>query len=310
MGKTLSNIVTDDLTVNVNHAAGGDWTVGALLRGNVNSTNGTTTVREVPQSLPRLEVSMLLAHVLSCRREALVAHPERTLSAVESAMFVDLVCQRLDGKPIAYLTQSREFYGISLEVGSSVLIPRPETELLVDAVLRRLSGQREVTILDLGTGSGAIAIALASSLPLASIEAVDRSDAALDVARRNVARHRLMNVEVHAADWYSGVTGATFDVIVSNPPYVRDDDPHLGEGDVRFEPRQALTSGHDGLDAIRIIAAGALSRLMDGGTLLVEHGYDQGDACREIFIVAGLTAVETLRDLAGHDRVCVGTRPG
>ena len=307
MGKTLPNIVTDGPTVNGNHPSGDDWTIGALLRGNVGWASGTTTVQKPPRTLPRLEVSMLLAHVLSCRRESLIAHPERVLSRVESAAFVDLVRQRLDGTPIAYLTRSREFYGILLEIDPSVLIPRPETELLVDAALQRLSRRSKVTILDLGTGSGAIAIALATNLPDALIEAVDRSDAALDVARRNVARHRLTSVDVHAADWYSGVRSAAFDVIVSNPPYVREEDPHLDEGDVRFEPRQALTAGRDGLAAIRTIAAGALSRLKDGGTLLVEHGHDQGDACREIFIVAGLTDVETLRDLAGHDRVCVGS---
>ena len=316
MGKTLPNIVTDGFTVNVNHSAGGDWTIGALLRGNVGSsidnraeaTPGTTTVQETLRSLPRLEISMLLSHVLFCRRESLVAHPERTLSADERVAFLDFVRQRLDGTPVAYLTRSREFYGILLEVDSSVLIPRPETELLVDTVLQRLSRQRRANILDLGTGSGAIAIAMASALPFATIEAVDQSAAALDVAQRNVARHNLTNVDVHGADWYSGVAGNAFDVIVSNPPYVRQDDPHLAEGDVRFEPRQALISGSDGLDAIRTIAAGAPSRLRDEGTLLVEHGYDQGAACRDIFIAAGLIAVETLRDLAGHDRVCVGSK--
>ena len=308
MGKTLPNIVTDDSTVNVNHAASGHWTTGALLRGNVASTIGTTTVQEPLRCLPRLEVSMLLAHVLNCRRESLIAHPERTLSPVESAAFADLVRQRLDGMPIAYLTRSREFYGISLEINPSVLIPRPETELLVETVLQRLSHQRKVKILDLGTGSGAIAIALASNLPLAVVEAVDQSDAALEVARRNIARHRLTNVDVYAADWYLGVTGEPFDIIVSNPPYVQEADPHLHQGDVRFEPRVALTSGRDGLAAIRAIAAGAPSRLKDGAALLVEHGHDQGDAVRGIFIAAGLTAIETLRDLAGHDRVCVGSR--
>ena len=312
MGKTLPNIVTDGSTVNGNHAAGDDWTVGALLRGNVDGSNGvptgTTSVQAPLRGLPRLESSMLLAHVLSCRREFLIAHPERALSLAEAAAFVDLVRQRLDGTPIAYLTRSREFYGIALEVGPSVLIPRPETELLVDAVLQRLPRNRKAHILDLGTGSGAIAIALASNLPLATIEAVDRSDAALDVARRNVVRLNLTNVDLHAADWYSGVTGGMFDVIVSNPPYVRDDDRHLVEGDVRFEPREALTSGSDGLAAIRTIALGAPLRLKTGGTLLVEHGHDQGAACRAIFGAAGLIAVQTLGDLAGHDRVCLGSK--
>ena len=311
MGKTLPNIVTEGSTVNENHAAADRWTIGALLRGNVDGSNGvpigTTSVQASLRSLPRLEYSMLLAHVLSCRREWLIAHPEKALCLAEAAAFVDLVRQRLDGTPIAYLTRSREFYGIALEVSPSVLIPRPETELLVDAVLQRLPRNRKADILDLGTGSGAIAIAMASNLPLARIEAVDRSHAALDVARRNVVRLDLRNVDLHVAHWYSGVTGDMFDVIVSNPPYVREDDPHLVQGDVRFEPREALTSGSDGLAAIRTIASGAPSRLKKGGTLLVEHGHDQGAACREIFMAAGLIAVETLRDLAGHDRVCVGS---
>ena len=252
---------------------------------------------------------MLLARALACRRESVLAHPERDVAAASVRVFEQMVARRLAGEPIAHLVGSREFHGLDFAVTPDVLIPRPETELLVDAVLARSAADARVAVLDLGTGSGAIAIAVALHRRLARVEAVDTSEAALAVATANAARHGVTNMDIHRGDWYAGTRRATYDLIVSNPPYVRDADPHLDEADVRFEPRIALMSGADGLDAIRTIVAGARQRLAPGGHLLIEHGYDQGAACRALFNAAGFGSVETLRDLAGHERVCAGTNP-
>ena len=205
----------------------------------------------------------------------------------------------------------REFWGLPLSVSPAVLIPRPETETLVELALARLSESREVRLLDLGTGSGAIALAIAHDRPRARILAVDVSDDALSVARENARRLDIANVEFARSDWYDNVgstwRGASFDAIASNPPYVAAGDPHLGEGDVRFEPAVALTPGGDGLGAIRRIVAGASERLVPRGLLVVEHGYDQADAARELFAAEGFTNLVTVRDLAGIPRVVAGT---
>jgi release factor glutamine methyltransferase len=191
-----------------------------------------------------------------------------------------------------------------------VLIPRPETESLVELVLARLPADRELRVLDLGTGSGAIALALAYERPLAKVLATDVSAAALAAARENARRLDLPNVEFLQSAWYAGLPaphgGADFDVIVTNPPYVAENDPHLAEGDLRFEPREALVSGGDGLAAIRAIIAGARERLVPGGTLAVEHGYDQADAVLALFALAGFTGIVVARDLAGIRRVAAG----
>lgn len=277
--------------VNSNAPQGAPVTIGALLRGN---------------ELSRLETSLLLAKLLSTTRELVLAHPERQISPEDAIHYASLVGCRLAGIPMAYLTGSREFYGIDLKVSADVLVPRPETELLVDAALSRLGGGA-TEILDLGTGSGAVAIAIAANRTSALVEAVDVSDSALVIAMANVAAHRLANVDVHRSDWYRDCRHGRYRMIVSNPPYIRDGDPHLDQGDVRHEPRLALTSGTDGLDAIRTIVAGASSRLVDGGHLLFEHGYDQAERCRALMREAGFVVVESLRDLAGIERVCVGT---
>ena len=277
--------------VNSNAPQGAPVTIGALLRGN---------------ELSRLETSLLLAKLLNTTRELVLAHPERQISPEDAIYYASLVSSRVAGIPMAYLTGSREFYGIDFKVSSDVLVPRPETELLVDAALSRLGGGA-TEILDLGTGSGAVAIAIAANRTSALVEAVDVSDSALAIAMANVAAHRLANVDVHRSDWYRDCRHGRYRMIVSNPPYIRDGDPHLDQGDVRHEPRLALTSGTDGLDAIRTIVAGASSRLADGGHLLFEHGYDQAERCRALMDVAGFVAVESLRDLAGIERVCVGT---
>jgi len=257
-------------------------------------------------SLAPIDAQVLLAHVLARDRAWLIAHATDHLGNADAEAFFHLAARRRRGEPVAYLTGRREFWGLSLTVDASVLIPRPETETLVECVLRRLPDDLPVRVLDLGTGSGAIAIALAHARPRASIVATDCSEAALAIARRNAERFALRNVEFLRADWYDAEPGAfssPFDVIVSNPPYVRADDPHLLEGDVRYEPPSALTSGADGLAALRTIIGRARHYLVRGGSLAVEHGYDQGPAVRGILEQAGFTDLESVRDLSGIPRV-------
>ena len=280
--------------VNSNPAPGAGVTVGSLLRGN---------------DLPRLERTLLLAHVLNTTRESVLAHPETTLSEEIAAEFSRLLGRRLAGEPIAYLVGSREFYGLNLRITPDVLIPRPDTELLVEAALRRLAEAAPGRVLDLGTGSGAVAIAIARYRPQMQIEALDVADAAVALAAANARMLSVPNVRFHRSNWYSACAERFYDVIVSNPPYISAADPHLSEGDLRFEPRIALTPGVDGLAAIRSIVAGAASRLAPGGWLLFEHGYDQAERCRDLMAEAGFVEIATLRDLAGIERVCEGRMP-
>lgn len=280
----------------VNSKAGGNApaTVGALLRGN---------------ELPRLEASVLLAHALGIRRESVLAYPERPVSATELDRYTECVQRRRDGVPVAYLTGLREFYGLELRVSPEVLIPRPESELIVDAVLQRLGPDASAAVLDLGTGSGAIAIAIARHRPHATVDAFDVSPGAVAAATANASALSLANVRVRRSDWYAECPDrARYDVIVSNPPYIKLGDPHLAEGDVRHEPMLALVGGADGLNAIRVVVAGASARLVDGGYLMFEHGYDQSAAALRLLRDAGFGAVESLRDLAGLERVAIGRR--
>jgi len=270
-------------------------TVKALLHGN---------------ELPRLELTMLLSYALGIARAALLAHPETLVAEAKAAQFRELVERRLAGEPIAYLVGKREFHGLELRVGPDVLIPRPETELLVDAVLERIPAAAHCSILDLGTGSGAIALAIAHRRPAVRIIATDISGPALAVAAANAHALGIANVAFVESDWYAALAPGRFDLIASNPPYVAEGDPHLDAGDLRFEPKIALASGADGLAAVRSVVGGARSRLRPGGWLLIEHGYDQAERCRRLFDEAGLIAVSTLRDLAGIDRVCCGRLPG
>lgn len=247
----------------------------------------------------RLDAELLLAHVLDAPRATVIARDDRVLTPEEQGDFERLLARRVAGEPLAYLTGTREFWSLELEVTKDVLVPRPETELLVEWGAA-LGG---AAILDLGTGSGAIALALARERPQARVAAVERSAAALAVARRNAAAHGLA-VEFLEGRWFEPLAGRRFDLIVSNPPYVAEDDPHLA--DLRFEPRLALTAGADGLEALREIVAGARAHLNAGGWLLVEHGAAQGAAVRELFARAGFAGVETRRDLAGHERATGG----
>ena len=257
-----------------------------------------------------LDAQVVLAHVLAKDRAWLAAHADEPLTRDQEAAFFVLAKRRRDGEPVAYLTGVREFWGLPLRVSPAVLIPRPETETLVELALSRLPVDRDLRVLDLGTGSGAIALALAHERPRARVLATDRSTEALAVAEVNARSLEIGNVAFARSDWYDGLPDAwrdvAFDLIASNPPYVAIDDPHLREGDVRFEPAAALVSGFDGLAAIRQIVAGARAHLAPGGTLVVEHGYDQAERVRELFVEAGFAAIVTARDLAGIPRVLAG----
>jgi release factor glutamine methyltransferase len=257
--------------------------------------------------LEPIDLRILLCHALGISRTALITQSERALSADEAARVSALLQRRLDGEPVAYIVGRREFFGLDFETTPAVLIPRPDTELLVELALDRLPPRGRV--LDMGTGSGAIAVAIAHQRPDASVTALDVSEEALAVATRNALRNGA-GVRFLHSDWFGAVAGEQFELIVSNPPYIAAGDRHLSEGDLRFEPGGALTDFADGLSALRTIAAGAPARLAPGSWLLMEHGYDQADAVRGLLSAAGYTEVQSWRDLAGIERVSGGRRPG
>ncbi len=264
------------------------------------------------RQIDQVDARVLLQHTLRATRAHLATHPERVLTDAEKNQFSDYVERRKNGEPVAYIVGEREFFGLTFKVTPAVLIPRPETELLVEQALERLPEHRSTRILDLGAGSGAIAIAISKHRPLARITAVDASNAALEIARENaqrLLRDRASAVVFLQSDWFSAVSEEPFDLIVSNPPYVAEDDPHLTQGDLRFEPRQALAAGPRGLSALAHIARNAASRLAPGGWLLLEHGYDQGNACNELMAAAGFVNGTIHQDLAGIDRVTLGQYP-
>jgi release factor glutamine methyltransferase len=256
---------------------------------------------------PALDAEVLLAAVLGKSRAFLRSHGENRLGPSERSRYQALLTRRRNGEPVAYLTGLREFWSQQLEVGPGVLVPRPETELLVEAALDELRGNCAPRILDLGTGSGAIAIALALGIPGAVVVAVDASAAALEIARRNAIRAGPVKIEFLRGDWYGPVAGRRFDLIVANPPYLAADDPHLPA--LRYEPASALIAGASGLEAIATIAAGAPHHLRPGGSLILEHGYEQGPAVREILGSAGLEGACSLRDLAGLERASLARCP-
>jgi release factor glutamine methyltransferase len=258
-------------------------------------------VAQALKALEAREARLLLARATGFSEASVLAHPERELPEEAEARFRGFAARRARGEPIAYILGEKEFYGLPLQVNPAVLIPRPETELLVELALSR----RPASVLDLGTGSGAVALALKRHLPAARVVAVERSAAALAVAQRNALKLGL-EVDWRHGLWYEPVAGERFDLLVSNPPYVVEDDPHLGEGDVRFEPRSALVAGPDGLASLREIVALAPGHLNPGGWLLVEHGYDQDAAVRQLLDRAGLEAIHTWPDLAGIARVSGG----
>ncbi|RAO77113.1 peptide chain release factor N(5)-glutamine methyltransferase [Dyella jiangningensis] len=254
----------------------------------------------------RLEAELLLVHVLGKPRSWLIAHANDELDAAHAAAFEALVQRRSDGEPVAYLTGRRGFWSLDLEVTPATLIPRPETELLVELALDRLPATGAARVADLGTGSGAIALAIARESPAVRVVATDASADALAVAQRNAIAQRIGNVAFAHGDWLAPLHGQVFDVIVSNPPYIESGDPHLGQGDLRFEPMSALASGADGLDDIRRIVTDARAHLKPGGWLLMEHGWNQGEAVRALLQASGYREVFTAQDLEQRDRVSGG----
>lgn len=261
--------------------------------------------RLVDSDSPRLDAELLLCSVLGQTRTYLFTWPDKTLSDEHLQQFDALLVRREAGEPVAHILGERGFWSLDLKVTADTLIPRPETELLVEAVLARLPAST-CRVADLGTGSGAIALAIATECPACEVVAVERSEGALAVAQENAERNHIENVTFYRGSWYEPLRGQQFDVIVSNPPYICADDPHLAEGDVRFEPLTALASGADGLDDIRLIIGGAAAHLEPDGWLLLEHGYDQGAAVSALMRGAGFEAVEVLDDLQGHGRVTLG----
>ena len=256
--------------------------------------------------IDRLDAQLLLAAILDRPRAWLLAHDDDCISAEAETRWQALLARRVAGEPLAYLLGEKEFHGLTLEVSSAVLVPRPDTETLVEWALELLPTDAAATVVDLGTGSGAIALALARSRPLACITAVDASDAALDVARRNGQRHGLA-VRWLVGDWFAGLGEERFRLIVSNPPYIAEGDPHLAA--LQHEPIGALCSGADGLEALRRIVAAAPPHLEPGGWLLLEHGHDQAEAVRALLVQAGLSDPQTRRDLAGVPRCTGAQRP-
>lgn len=265
-------------------------------------------LRCAAQTIGRVDAEWLLAHVLARPRGWLLAHAHDAVPEAAEARFAELVARRQAGEPVAYLTGVQGFWTLQLEVSPATLIPRPETELLVELALARLPRDAASRIADLGTGSGAIGLALAEERPQATVVATDASAGALAVARRNAARNRIGNITFREGDWFTPLHGDAFDLIASNPPYIAGGDSHLREGDLRFEPPAALASGAHGLDAIRTIAQGAPAHLHPGGWLLLEHGLDQGAAVRGLLHAAGFREVATRRDLEARERVTIGRR--
>lgn len=260
--------------------------------------------------IDRLDARLLIEHVTGCTHTDLIAHPERLLTPESADLLASLIARRAAGEPLAYLVGSAHFHDFEFAVSPAVLIPRPETELLVDLALERAQAMDTPRILDLGTGSGIVAVTLANLCPFAEVTAVDVSPEALEVARANAERHAPA-VRFLAGDWYAPVGAERFDILVSNPPYVVFGDPHLDLNGLPFEPQVALTdgiAGGDGLTCIRTIILGARAHLAPDGWLLIEHGYDQADSVRALLLASGFAEVATWQDLAEIDRVTGGRK--
>lgn len=258
----------------------------------------------LPAAEAAIEAQLLLMQVLAVNRAWLLAHATDTVTAAQANQFDALLQRRLSGEPVAHILGHREFFGLRLQVTADTLIPRPDTETLVEAALDRI--QAGLHILDLGTGSGAIALAIARHAPACQVTAVDASLPALQVAIANAQTLGLNQIRFLQSDWFAAVQGTRFDLIVSNPPYIEAADPHLQQGDLRFEPLSALASGADGLQDIRHIVQHAPLYLHTDGWLLLEHGYDQSDRVQALLKSAGFQSVQSVRDLGGHIRVTLG----
>jgi len=256
----------------------------------------------------RLDAELLLAAAIGKSRSFLHTWPERIVSSEDAETYASYLQRRRAGEPVAYILGQQGFWKLDLEVAPHTLIPRPDTELLVETALE-LQPASPATVLDLGTGTGAIALALASDRPAWQVTAVDRVEEAVALAERNRQRLGLDNARVLASHWFGSLAGQRFDLILSNPPYIRAEDPHLVEGDVRFEPSSALVAGTDGLDDLRVIIAQAPEHLVPGGWLLLEHGYDQAADVRALLSAQGFTEVVSRKDLGGHERISLGRLP-
>ncbi|KJK05998.1 MULTISPECIES: peptide chain release factor N(5)-glutamine methyltransferase [Pseudomonas] len=261
---------------------------------------------ELPDSpTARLDVELLLAAAIGKSRSYLHTWPERIVSSEAALIFAQYLQRRRSGEPVAYILGQQGFWNLDLEVAPHTLIPRPDTELLVETALELLP-TTPVRVLDLGTGTGAIALALASERPQWQVSAVDRVLEAVALAERNRQRLSLDNVQVRSSHWFDALGGERFDLIISNPPYIAAEDPHLVSGDVRFEPSSALVAGADGLDDLRIIISQAPAHLQPGGWLLLEHGYDQAAAVRELLALHDFEQIESRIDFGGHERISLG----
>ena len=272
-------------------------TISQLLQTAVQQNHASDT--------PVLDCELLLCHVLDVDRTWLKTWPDREISSDHQQQFQQLLQRRIEGEPIAYLVGSQGFWTLNLKVSPDTLIPRPETELLVETALE-LALPRRARVLDLGTGTGAIALALASERPQWQVSGADLMPGAVELAKHNCQNHKLDNVTLLQSNWYSDIPAQPFDLIVSNPPYIEEGDRHLSEGDVRFEPASALVSGESGLQDLETLIGQSPDYLAASGWLLVEHGYQQGAAVRELFEQAGFAAVETRLDLNGLERITLG----
>lgn len=268
----------------------------------------TTMLSRVSPSA-RLDAELLLEHVTGLSRATFRGSPERQLPPKAGWSYQQLVKRRMQGEPIAYICGHQEFWSLLFEVSPAVLIPRPETELVVERALEHLDLESTANIADLGTGSGAIALAIASERPRAQVMAIDASKPALEIATRNAARLQIANIRLEHGSWFAPLQGQRFSMIVSNPPYIASDDPDLAPNVRRFEPGMALISGRTGLESIEQIVAGARSHLDPGGWLILEHGWKQAAVVRDLLVRAGFTRVRSHADLAGHERVTEGALP-
>ena len=255
------------------------------------------------------EAQLLLTHLIKQNRAWVIAHGDDALEPSIHEAFEALLQRRLQGEPIAYILGSREFYGLKLLVTPDTLIPRPDTETLVEAALDKIAQNQQLRVCDLGTGTGAIALALAKNRPQAALVAVDASQPALAVAEQNGKNLNIQNVEFILSNWFENLANQRFDVIVSNPPYIEENDDHLTQGDLRFEPLSALASGADGLNDIRQIIYDCLVFLKPQAWLMLEHGYNQAEQIANLMADAGLTNIETIKDLGNNDRVTIGKNP-
>lgn len=273
--------------------------------------NATQQLESISDSA-RLDAEVLLAYCLNKNRTWLITWPDKELTENETQLFKTLLKRRQSGEPIAHITGTREFWSLDLNISKDTLIPRPETELMIEEILKAYPHSSNINCLDLGTGSGAIALALASERPDWQITATDKSIAALDIAKQNAKQLQLNNIHFINGSWFEALAeepAQLFDIIASNPPYIPQSDPHLSQGDVRFEPMSALASGEDGLDDIRLICRQALKHMKSGALLIIEHGFDQKAELHDIFMDSGYKNIQQLSDLSHQPRLTCGLKP-